>query len=268
MAPAFSPYPPEVDAHIWRGYRPVKGQLKIGIALPDIRRAPLWAARVLNLLIAETAVKLDVVYRFEGFRQAKWFHHFAHKSFREVAIAARPACCFIDVEYEPGSGLTDEARSIIAERNLDVLVWGDHAPLIGSANRLARLGAWSFAFEGATLKLQRSDEDFSSSAVLGSYQAPVPADALSEMAAPLLIRAFLNELNREQEERPGFAAPVADAKPFYRDGAWYLQVNAGEPNPEIFLFDSESAEGPWRYFSANPVCSNAAEAATYGFVPD
>jgi hypothetical protein len=88
------------------------------------------------------------------------------------------------------------------------------------------------------------------------------------MAAPLLIRAFLNELNREQEERPGFAAPVADAKPFYRDGAWYLQVNAGEPNPEIFLFDSESAEGPWRYFSANPVCSNAAEAATYGFVPD
>jgi hypothetical protein len=269
MAAAFSPYPPEVDAHIWRGYRPVKGQLKIGIALPDIRRAPLWAARVLNLLIAETGVKLDVVYRFDGFRQAKWFHHFAHKSFREVAIAARPACCFIDVEYEPDSGLTEDARRTIAERDLDVLVWGDHAPLAGHATSLARLGAWSFSFEGATLKLRRSDQDFSSSTVLGSYQAPVPSDALSEMAGPLLIRAFLDELNREQgADGPGFAAPVADAKPFYRDGAWYLQANAGEPNPEIFLFYSDSAEGPWRYHPANPVCSNAAEAPTYGFVPD
>lgn len=269
MAVAFSPYPPEVDAHIWRGYRPVKGQLKFGIALPDIRRAPLWAARVLNLLIAETAVKLDVVYRFEGFRRTKWFHHFAHKSFREVAIVARPACCFIDVDYEPDFGLTGEARSTIAERGLDVLVWLDHTPLIGSASGLARLGAWSFSFDGATLALRRSNKDFLSSIALGAYSALAPSDALSEMAGPLLIRALLNELSRKHEtELPGFAAPVANAKPLYRGGAWHLHVNAGEPNPEIFLFYSDSAEGPWRYFSANPVCSNAVEAATYGLVSD
>ena len=262
MATAFSPYPPEVDAHIWRGYRPVKGQLKIGIALPDVRRAPLWAAQVLNLLVAETAVKLDVVYRFDGFPRAKWFHRFAHKSFREVAIAARPACCFIDVEYEPDSGLTDDARKTIAERNLDLLVWLDDAPLVGSALALARLGMWRFSFEGATLALRRSDADFSSSVGLGAYQALTPLDTLSEMATPLLVRAFLDQLSHEQEtESPGFAAPVADAKPFYRDGAWYLHVNAGEPNPEIFLFCSDSAEGPWRYHPSNPICSNAARAA-------
>jgi hypothetical protein len=269
MATAFSPYPPEVDAHIWRGYRPVKGQLKIGIALPDVRRAPLWAAQVLNLLVAETAVKLDVVYRFDGFPRAKWFHRFAHKSFREVTIAARPACCFIDVEYEPDSGLTDEARSTIAERSLDVLLWLDTAPLLGRANALARLGVWSFSFEGAALALRRFEEDFSSSATLGTYEAAAPSDALSEMAGPLLIRAFLDELSREgQATSPGFAAPNTNAKPVFRDGSWYLQVNAGEPNPEIFLFHGDSAEGPWHYHPANPVCSIAAQAANYGFVPD
>jgi hypothetical protein len=243
--------------------------LKIGIALPDIRRAPLWAARVLNLLIAEPAAKLDVVYGLDGFRRTKWFHRFSHKSFREVDIAARPACCFIDVDYEPGSGLTGEARSTIAERNLDVLVWLDNTPLVGSARGLARRGTWSFSFEGARLALQRCDEDFSSSITLGRYEAVAAADAVTEMAGPLLIRAFLDELSREEPITfPGFAAPPTDARPFFWEGAWYLQVNAGEPNPEIFLFCGDSAEGPWHYCPENPVCSIAARAADYGLVPD
>ena len=66
MAIAASPYPPEIDAHLWRGFRDIRGELKLGIMMERRSHAPAWIARLLNLLIAETALKLDVVYRVSG----------------------------------------------------------------------------------------------------------------------------------------------------------------------------------------------------------
>ena len=62
------------------GHPRIEGQLKIGIGLRRTDRAPLWAAR-LGPPVAETAVKLDVVYQFNGFKTSggsgslldKWF---------------------------------------------------------------------------------------------------------------------------------------------------------------------------------------------------
>ncbi|HJY06611.1 MAG TPA: hypothetical protein VJ323_09845, partial [Bryobacteraceae bacterium] len=64
--PLPSPYPPDVDAHIWRGFRPIRGQLSVGLLMRRTDEAQQWAARVLNLLIADPALKLDAVFRAVG----------------------------------------------------------------------------------------------------------------------------------------------------------------------------------------------------------
>jgi hypothetical protein len=289
MAIASSPYPPEADAHLWRGYRQIEGQLKIGIGLPRAGRAPLWASRLLNLLVAETAVKLDVVYQFNGFkthgesvsrlRLTQWFRPRANASQREVLIAVKPACCFVDLAYDPDSGLTDEARRKVAKRNLDVLVWLNQTPLTGNASGAARLGVWSFSFEGASIKLQRSDVEFSSASTFAAYSGAEASETVNNMAGPLLLRGFLDELSRKPAgdlenaarvqcgggcNNPPEAPSTSNAIAFQREGVWYFFVTAGEPNPETFLFYADARDGEWQYHPANPICSDARRARGAG----
>ncbi len=246
MAIAQSPYPPDVDAHLWRGYRHIDGVLKIGLVLPRTDRAPLWVARILNLLVAETSVKLDVVYRLNGFAATpsspagllkplwRWSEKQA-APLAEVPIATKPACCFVDIACDPLLGLTHDSRQRIAKRNLDVLVCLSQVPLMGNAGGLARHGVWWFSLGDPTessgdppylrevlteapvsqIVLLRSDGDFAPHEVLASHSEPTrigwrlteTADALTSIAGPLLIRAFLDLLASGQPKVSPMAIP-------------------------------------------------------------
>jgi hypothetical protein len=250
MAIAQSPYAPDVDVHLWRGYRHIEGQLKIGLMLPRTDRAPLWVARILNLLVAEAAVKLDVVYRLDGFAAPasgpsgvlkplwNWSERQA-APLAEVPIAAKPACCFVDIAYDPASGLTQESRQKIAGRKLDVLVWLSHIRPLGNASGVACHGVWWFslgdldAVSGhppywreviteapvSRIALLRADRDFASAEVLAQHSEPTrigwrlteTADALTSIAGPMLIRGFLDllaggRMNANPAETPAFGA--------------------------------------------------------------
>jgi hypothetical protein len=227
MAVATSSYPPELDAHIWRGFRFVEGQIKLGIALRRTDQAPQWVARLLNLMIAEPALKLDVVYRLKG---TEWPERKTEglargdaqdSPFTEVPIAAKPACCFVEVDYRNGIGFTEQARAKIAKRNLDVLLWLDWFPPAGGSSGLAKGGVWQFRFgrpaepihdppywrevaEGkpvSEVALIRHTACFAEGELIASHQAPTQANLVktaeqpAAMTVPLLFRALLDLLS-------------------------------------------------------------------------
>ena len=149
-----SPFPPDIEAHVWRGLRKVSGQLKIGLLMRDAERTERWIARVIWLLVAEPSLKLDVVFRLQGapepvesssalFRMvhqasARHFH-----PFEKVSLAGKPACCFVDVQFSAADGFPDESAAKIRKRDLDVLIWLDSEPLQGDCGELARFGVSS-----------------------------------------------------------------------------------------------------------------------------
>ena len=121
--PLPSPYPPAVDAHIWRGYRPVRGQLSVGLLMQRADEAEQWATSVLNLLIADPAVKLDAVFRAADVpvrtaRDNSLFRSLRSRRraalFQAVRLRVRPACCFIDVEYDSERNVAARARGLDA----------------------------------------------------------------------------------------------------------------------------------------------------------
>jgi hypothetical protein len=246
MAIVPSPYPPEVDAHIWRGYREISGELKIGLMTEHGSRAPQWIASLLNLLIAETAVKLDVVYRLAGVPALKakrdpvfrWLERQSGgvaAALRPVTISVKPACCFIDVMYDASAGLTPEMRARIASRHLDVLLWLGRGPLAGQASGLARFGVWAFSLgtpgmpasdppywrevvDGTQLSeiaLLRHQETFDEAEVIASHRAPTQfqwrftlnAAQPTWMGGPLLIRSFLDALSERSIEGQRVSVP-------------------------------------------------------------
>lgn len=252
MAIAQSAYAPDVDAHLWRGYRNIEGRLKIGVMLPRTDRAPLWVARILNLLVAEPAVKLDVVYKLNGLGAPpssprgllKPLWRWSEKQFAslaEVPIASKPACCFVDAAYDRTSGFTQESRQKIAKRNLDVLVYFSHVRLAGNAAGLAQHGVWWFSLgrpDGSSgdppywreviaeapvseIALLRSDGDFAFAETVSHHSEPTrigwrlteTAEALTSMAGPMLIRGFLDLLSGS---RPN-ASPIATPPPNHAD---------------------------------------------------
>ena len=132
--------------------------MRIGVVLEHSGKAPLWVTKLLYLLIAEPAIKLDVVYRLDGTpaspkpEPAAFFRLMRRGSERYAAplaivpMVVRPACCFIDVEWDETAGrFTEESRAIIRARQLDAIVWLDAIPQAGDCGELARLGVWSFA---------------------------------------------------------------------------------------------------------------------------
>ncbi len=226
MAVAPSSYPPDVDAHIWRGFRAIQGELKLGIMMRRTDRAPQWIARLLNLMIAEPAIKLDVVYKLKGMEQPEWLqkvNYSEDSALAEVPIAVKPACCFVDADYEPGSGFTESVRAKMAKRNLDVLLWLDYLSLVGNCSGLAQQGVWQFRLHNPMEPLvyppywQEPDESqqlneiflikhvgcFAEGEVIGLHQAPARpewnlaqnAEQPTWMAAPLLFRALLNTVS-------------------------------------------------------------------------
>lgn len=236
---AVSYYPPEMDAHLWRAYRSVEGQLKIGVILRHAGKAALWITKLLYLLIAEPAIKLDVVYCLEGIaspskpKSAAFFRLLQSDSERYsaplavVPMVVRPACCFIDVEWDEAKGhFNDESRINIAARQLDALVWLDAVPSVGNCGGLARLGVWSFALgdpskpaseplywrevaEGepvSLIALLRHSERLEYSQTVAIHAAPTVhawrftenAEQPTTMAGPLLIRGLLDALSGGQ----------------------------------------------------------------------
>jgi hypothetical protein len=212
-----------VDAHIWRGYRPVLGQLSVGLLMQRADQAEQWATSVLNLLIADPAVKLDAVFRapdvpVRSAHDTSLFRSLRNRRraalFQAVRLRVRPACCFIDVEYDVERWtFTEEAREAIRKRNLDVLLWLDSHPLQGDCSGLARLGVWSFYFDEKPraqkscadiriVSLQRHIEPFEKGELLASYtdaaetteEFSKTADRLAERASVMLIRTFLDAL--------------------------------------------------------------------------
>lgn len=246
MAIVSSPYPPEVDAHIWRGYRDVGGELKLGVMIEHGSRAPQWIASLLNLLIAETAVKLEVVYRLAGVpgvnvKRDPVFRWLERQSagvaavLEPVTISVKPACCFIDVLYDAKAGFTPEMRARIASRHLDVLLWLGRGPLTGNASRLARLGVWAFSLGApempaseppywrevvdgrlvSEIALLRHRETFEQAEVIASHSAPTQfqwrftlnAVQPTWMGGPLLIRSFLDALSERSIDRQRVSVP-------------------------------------------------------------
>jgi hypothetical protein len=234
MPIAPSPYPPEVDAHLWRGYRSVSGELKLGIVMESTERAPLWIARLLNLLIAESAIKLDVVYRLKRivppqlrpdvlFRFLRRQSEAVAPALAPVPISIKPACCFVDLPCSLDAGLTEETRAKIAKRKLDVLLLLDCSPPVcGKSDGLARLGVWAFCLGNTSgpqadppywrevldqeltsqISLIRYSDSFENAAVITSHHAPTQlewaftrnAEQPTWMAGPLLIRSLLDAL--------------------------------------------------------------------------
>src|SRR4051794_2647066 len=203
MTIAPSAYLPEIDAHLWRGLRRIEGQIKLGIVMRRTDRAPKWIARLLNLLLAEPAIKLDVVYRANGVEARKSMHDPLFRLLQkvsekrawplvEVPIETKPACCFVELEYAAGNGFTQESRRKIIKRELDVLLLLDPAVSEGDASGLARLDVWSFRLGDFTkplsdppywdevlnqapvseIALLRHPERFESGIVLSSHAAP------------------------------------------------------------------------------------------------
>jgi hypothetical protein len=233
---AVSYYPPEMDAHLWRAYRSVEGQLKIGVVLQHTGKAPRWVAKLLYLLIAEPAVKLDVVYRLEGiaptpkpapsalFRLIQKDSERFTAPLAVVPMVVRPACCFIDVEWdESACRFTEESRETIEARQLDALVWLDAVPATGDCGGLARFGVWSFALGDPSrptseppywreiaseepvsiIALLRHPERLECFQTIAMHAAPTVhgwritenAEQPAMMAGPLLIRALLDALS-------------------------------------------------------------------------
>jgi hypothetical protein len=234
MTIAASPFLPEIDAHLWRGLRRIEGQIKLGVMMRRTDRAPRWVGRLLNLLVAEPAIKLDVVYRVKGVEASQPAHdplfHLLQKVSEkhasplvEVPLAAKPACCFVDIEYAAGHGFTKESRKKIIKRQLDVLLWLDEPRLLGDASGLARLDVWSFRLGDPAMPLSdppywkevvnqtpvsqiallRHPEHFETGMILVSHQAPTQvewrftlnAEQPTWMAGPLLIRSLLDALS-------------------------------------------------------------------------
>lgn len=234
MTIAASPYTPEIDAHLWRGFRDVRGELKLGIMMERSIHAPEWIARLLNLLIAETALKLDVVYRVSGIPAVPrkhdllfWFlerhSKAASSALVPVPVAVKPACCFIDILYDPSVGLTPEVAARVASRHLDVLLWLGPSSLRGACAGLARLGVWAFylgdpavpasepPYWREVVTQQRISEiallcyrdSFECAEVIASHWAPTQlgwrftlnAVQPTWMAAPLLVRSLLDALS-------------------------------------------------------------------------
>jgi hypothetical protein len=244
MTIAASPYPPEIDAHLWRGFRDVRGELKLGIMMEHSSQAPEWVARLLNLLIAETALKLDVVYRVSGIpavpRKLDVLFQFlerqseaASSALVPVPVSVKPACCFINILYDPSVGLTPEVAARVASRHLDVLLWLGPSSLQGACVGLARLGVWAFHLGDPALPasehpywrevvtqqpvseiaLLRYRNSFECAEVIASHRAPTQlewrftlnAAQPTWMAGPLLIRSLLDGLS---EDAPGAAKPI------------------------------------------------------------
>lgn len=236
---AVSYYPPEMDAHLWRAYRSVEGQLKIGVVLQHAGKAPLWVTKLLYLLIAEPAIKLDVVYRVEGvtppsrseppalFRLLQKDSERYSAPLAIVPMVVRPACCFIDVEWDESAGrFTSESRSTIQARQLDALIWLDALPAAGDCAGLARLGVWSFALGDpskpasdppywreiaecepvSTIALLRHPERLELSQTISTHTAATVhawhftenAEEPTTMAGPLLIRGLLDALSGQR----------------------------------------------------------------------
>jgi hypothetical protein len=246
--PLPSPYPPDVDAHIWRGYRPVRGQLSLGLLMRRADEAEQWAARVLNLLIADPALKIDVVFRAAGLKTSSKasvpsqprfgagnpaFSKPVSAPFEMVPLAVRPACCFIDVEYDvERQTFTEEARETIRKRSLDVLLWLDSHLFQGDCNGLARLGVWAFYFgdpkkpfaqppskDLCIVALQRHSERFENGELLAWHAGPTGTsqaftEIVNRMAAPMLIRNLLDALECPGRlgERAGSAEALALSK--------------------------------------------------------
>jgi hypothetical protein len=243
MAIAASPYPPEIDAHLWRGFRDIRGELKLGIMMERGSHAPAWIARLLNLLIAETALKLDVVYRVSGiptisrkhdplFQLLERHSEAASSVLVPVPVSVKPACCFIDILYDPSVGLTPEVGARVASRHLDVLLWLGQSSLRGACAGLARLGVWTFHLGDpavaasrppywrevvtqqrvSEIALLRCRDSFECAEVIASHQAPTQlewrftlnAAQPTWMAGPLLIRSLLDA---RSEQAPGKAQP-------------------------------------------------------------
>ena len=269
--PLPSPYPPDVDAHIWRGFRPIRGQLSVGLLMRRTDEAQQWAARVLNLLIADPALKLDAVFRAVGLPSGNTRENLLFRSlhgrsqrraapFQRVPLAVRPACCFIDVDYDDERcSFTDEAREAIRKRDLDVLLWLDSHILYGDCSGLARLGVWSFYFgdperapvyppywrevvEGdsvSAIALRRHTERFEKGELLASHSGPTDpswaftetADRLAAMAAPILSRSLLDALEcpgrfREQAEPPEMSSSESIRAPSTFEAARFVAARS------------------------------------------
>lgn len=246
---AVSYYPPEMDAHLWRAYRSVGGQLKIGVVLQHAGKAPLWVTKLLYLLIAEPAIKLDVVYCLEGVTpppnpEPPAFFRLLQKDSERysaplaiVPMVVRPACCFIDVEWDEIAGrFTDESRSTIQARQLDALVWFHRIPASGDCGGLARLGVWSFSLGDPSkpisdppywreiadreavsmIALLRHSERLELSQTIATHTAATVhawhftenAEEPTTMAGPLLIRGLLDALGSGQAWLESLARPV------------------------------------------------------------
>jgi hypothetical protein len=240
MAIASSSYPPEIDAHLWRGFRDIRGKLKLGVMMERGNRAPEWIARLLNLLIAETAVKVDVVYRLAGLpeiaRKQDLLFRFLERNSKAapsvltpVSVSIKPACCLIDILHDSSVGLTPDVRARIASRQLDVLLWLGQSPLAGDCSSVARLGLWAFHLGDpsapvsnppywrevvsrqhvAEIALLRYRDNFERAEVIASHQAPTQlewrftlnAAQPTWMAGPLLIRSFLDALAGHHAEK-------------------------------------------------------------------
>jgi hypothetical protein len=236
-----SPYPPEIDAHVWRGLRRVDGTIKLGVMLRHTDRAPQWVARLLNLLIAEPAIKLDVVYHVAGLPDGMKNTAMSRIVGRnrtdsaapvEVPISVKPACCFVDVAYEPGLGFAEDSQVKIRKRKLDVLLWLDDTWPSGTARDLARLGLWSFTLAPLTnpktelftseavashITLIQHQEHLERGRVIATHARRLSAkskwDALTDIAAPLFIRSLLNALQGRAMEGEEITSPPEETLP-------------------------------------------------------
>ena len=229
-----SPFPPDIESHVWRGIRQPNRQLKIGLLMRRTEIAEKWIARLIWLLIAEPSVKLDVVFRLEDApeqqsRPSALFDLVQKASLRRyapfepIALGVKPSCCFVDLRFDrTAGGLTPETQEKVRKRQLDVLLWLDSQPLWGACSGLARFGVWSFRLtelekplrqppywaeivdetQISAIALLRHVERFEKAQVMAQHLAPTEpgwlftqlAEQMTWMAGPLLLRGLLDAM--------------------------------------------------------------------------
>ena len=236
-SPPTSPFPPDIEAHVWRGLRQISGQLKVGLLMRETDRTEQWASRVIWLLIAEPCVKLEVVFRLHGVPEPrdsssalfKVVHrasaqHYA--PFRKVSLSVKPACCFVDLQFAANGEVSEDTAAKIKSRELDVLIWLESEPLPVASGEFTRLGVWSFRMGRPDSALSRPpywsdvlDEQQVSEITLlrhtsgcrgvqaiGSHVAATDpswrftqtAEQMTSIAGPLLLRGLLDALDDER----------------------------------------------------------------------
>jgi hypothetical protein len=144
------------SALLWRRYRSLEGQLRIGLLLESVLTES-WVANLLSLLFAEPAIRIDTVFFLNG-AATPCANEQGPSLFRLLhtwSLRAAAPTALVDIQsqiqgvatalirLDPSGDIHPEDRRHIAERQLDVLVLLDHWPLSGDCTGLARFGVWS-----------------------------------------------------------------------------------------------------------------------------